>query len=75
MGQPRDSEERATYMILDAARRVLTIHRVPYDIEAVRMKTRRAGLAPRLIAARIISVLRRGMRRLRLVKRSRSAAH
>jgi predicted phosphodiesterase len=46
VGQPRTEDRRASFMILDTAGAVLTVHRVSYDIEAALAKTRRAGLRP-----------------------------
>jgi predicted phosphodiesterase len=48
VGQPRTADPRATYLVLDTDHRVVTVHRVAYDAEAARAKTRRAGLLPAL---------------------------
>lgn len=48
VGAPRGTDRRATYMMLDLARRTLTIHRVAYDESVPFAATRKAGLAPRL---------------------------
>jgi predicted phosphodiesterase len=47
VGEPRNSEVRATAMILDTDRRTISVRRVPYDRSRTWAKTRRAGLAPR----------------------------
>lgn len=46
VGQPRTSERRATYIVLDTARRTAAVHRVEYDISSTLAKARRAGLLP-----------------------------
>ncbi len=46
VGQPRSSDPRASYMVLDLARRSVTLHRVAYDGAATVTATRKAGLAP-----------------------------
>ena len=46
VGQPRTADRRASFLILDTTRRVVTVHRVSYDAAAVLAKTRRAGLMP-----------------------------
>lgn len=38
VGQPRDGDPRACYVVYDHARRDVTFRRVPYDIEAARKK-------------------------------------
>jgi len=48
VGQPRDGDPAAGYLILDAERLVATWHRVPYDVAAVQLAMRDAGLPPRL---------------------------
>ena len=50
VGQPRDGDPRASYLILDPEAGVLTWHRVAYDIEAVQAAMSTAGLPPRLAA-------------------------
>jgi diadenosine tetraphosphatase ApaH/serine/threonine PP2A family protein phosphatase len=47
-GQPRDGHAAAAYALLDAARRRLTFHRLPYDHSSAARKVRRAGLPERL---------------------------
>jgi predicted phosphodiesterase len=46
VGQPRTGERRATYVVLDTARRVAAVRRVEYDIASALAKARRAGLLP-----------------------------
>jgi predicted phosphodiesterase len=48
VGEPRAFDRRASYMVLDLARRTVTVRRVDYDPSAAFAATRRAGLAPRL---------------------------
>ncbi len=48
VGQPRDGDPRASYLILDLAARRAEWGRVPYDIEAVRARMRAVGLPRRL---------------------------
>jgi diadenosine tetraphosphatase ApaH/serine/threonine PP2A family protein phosphatase len=50
VGQPRDGDPRAGYMILDTASATVTWHRVAYDIEGVQATMRAAGLPERLAA-------------------------
>lgn len=49
VGQPRDSDPRAAYGILDADTRTFEHRRVPYDIDAVQGRMRKAELPERLI--------------------------
>lgn len=49
VGQPRDSDPRAAYGILDADALTFEHRRVPYDIEAVQARMRKADLPERLI--------------------------
>jgi predicted phosphodiesterase len=46
VGQPRSGDPRASYMVLDLARRSVALHRVAYDSAATITATRKAGLAP-----------------------------
>jgi diadenosine tetraphosphatase ApaH/serine/threonine PP2A family protein phosphatase len=48
VGQPRDGDPRASYLLLDLAARHATWGRVAYDIDAVRDLMRRVGLPARL---------------------------
>jgi diadenosine tetraphosphatase ApaH/serine/threonine PP2A family protein phosphatase len=52
VGQPRDGDPRAAYLVLDLDARRATFHRVDYDIEATQREIRDAGL-PELLAARL----------------------
>jgi predicted phosphodiesterase len=47
VGEPRMSDRRASYLVLDTDRRVLSVRRVRYDHATAVAKTRKAGLAPR----------------------------
>ena len=53
VGQPRDGDPRASYLVLDTDARVATWHRVAYDIEAVDRRDARGRAAgpPRGAAA------------------------
>jgi diadenosine tetraphosphatase ApaH/serine/threonine PP2A family protein phosphatase len=46
VGQPRDSDPRAAFGLLDASSRVLTIVRTPYDLGTAQKKILEAGLPP-----------------------------
>ena len=46
VGQPRSSDRRSSYMILDLAQGTLELHRAGYDVAAPLAATRQAGLAP-----------------------------
>ena len=48
VGQPRDGDPRAAYLLLDTEARTVTWHRVEYDVEPVRRAIRTAGLPARL---------------------------
>jgi predicted phosphodiesterase len=48
VGQPRDGDERASYLVFDPEAGSITWHRVAYDIEAVAGPMRAAGLPDRL---------------------------
>jgi len=56
VGQPRDGDPRAAYVIYDDQKRTVSLHRVTYDIRATQAKIRSAGLpekdAVRLSAGR-----------------------
>ena len=52
VGQPRDGDPRAAYLLLDLDARTATFHRVEYDIAATQAEIREAGL-PELLAARL----------------------
>ena len=49
VGQPRDSDPRAAYLILDTDNMTIEHHRVEYAIEVTQEKMRKAGLPRRLI--------------------------
>ena len=44
IGQPRDRDPRASYMIYDSRRRVVRWYRIPYPIAEAQQRIRRAGL-------------------------------
>ena len=48
VGQPRDGDARAAYAIADTDRRLVTLYRVTYPIEAAQKKILAAGLPPML---------------------------
>jgi diadenosine tetraphosphatase ApaH/serine/threonine PP2A family protein phosphatase len=48
VGQPRDGDPRAAYVIYDTENRVLEFRRVPYDIQKAQASVRDAGLPERL---------------------------
>ena len=50
VGQPRDGDPRAAYLVLDQDAGRVTWHRVEYDIERVQTAMRAAGLPDRLAA-------------------------
>jgi diadenosine tetraphosphatase ApaH/serine/threonine PP2A family protein phosphatase len=52
VGQPRDGDPRAGFMVVDTARRTLGIHRVPYPVEAAQERIRAEGL-PEALAQRL----------------------
>lgn len=54
VGQPRDGDPAAGYVIHDSERRELWFHRVPYDCQRTARKVREAGLPERL-ALRLLS--------------------
>lgn len=56
VGQPRDQDPRAAYLVYSPGERLVTYHRVPYDIPKAQEKIRRAGL-PYLLAERLASGL------------------
>jgi diadenosine tetraphosphatase ApaH/serine/threonine PP2A family protein phosphatase len=51
-GQPRDGDPRAAFAVFDTGERLVTYHRVPYDIAGAQKKIRAAGL-PELLARRL----------------------
>jgi len=50
VGQPRDGDPRASYMVLDPGAGSMTWHRVAYDVEPVQAAMRAAGLPDFLIS-------------------------
>jgi predicted phosphodiesterase len=52
VGQPRDGDPRAAYLVLDLGEKRATFHRVDYDIERTQGEMRAAGL-PEALAARL----------------------
>jgi predicted phosphodiesterase len=48
VGQPRDGDPRASFLVYDDAARTAVVHRVAYDIERTQTKIRAAGLPPAL---------------------------
>jgi predicted phosphodiesterase len=48
VGEPRSRDCRASYMVLDLARRAVTLRHVEYDASVPFAATRKAGLAPNL---------------------------
>jgi predicted phosphodiesterase len=44
IGQPRDRDPRASYMIYDSRKRVVTWYRIPYPIADAQARIRKAGL-------------------------------
>ena len=61
-------DRRASYMIVDLMRRVVTMHHVDYDASAAFAATRKAGLAPRFgfIPAPLRSAIVKGFARAAL---------
>jgi predicted phosphodiesterase len=54
VGQPRDGDPRAGYVLYDAAASTVTWHRVEYDVTATQRKIADAGLPPYL-GARLVT--------------------
>jgi predicted phosphodiesterase len=52
VGQPRDGDPRAAWLLLDLERRFAAFHRVAYSIEQTQAEMRERGL-PRVLAARL----------------------
>lgn len=52
VGQPRDGDPRAAFLIYDSAAEEFELVRIPYDIAATQAKMRRAGL-PRFLIERL----------------------
>ena len=52
VGQPRDGDPRAAWLLLDFEERLAEFHRVPYSIERTQAEMRERGL-PQVLAARL----------------------
>ena len=52
VGQPRDGDPRAAYIVYDPEERTVRYQRVPYDLATAQNKIRRAGL-PQVLADRL----------------------
>jgi diadenosine tetraphosphatase ApaH/serine/threonine PP2A family protein phosphatase len=52
VGQPRDGDPRAAYLVLDLDARTAGFRRVPYDVERTQSEIRAAEL-PEVLAARL----------------------
>ena len=50
VGQPRDGDPRASYVIYDTATRTIRFRRIEYDVAAAQARIRSAGLPERLAA-------------------------
>jgi diadenosine tetraphosphatase ApaH/serine/threonine PP2A family protein phosphatase len=46
VGQPRDGDPRAAYLLYDSGAALVAYCRVPYDVAAAQQKIRQAGLPP-----------------------------
>jgi diadenosine tetraphosphatase ApaH/serine/threonine PP2A family protein phosphatase len=46
VGQPRDGDPRAAYVLYDSGERMVSYCRAPYDVAAAQEKIRQAGLPP-----------------------------
>ena len=47
VGQPRDHDPRAAFIIYDDEKELWTFHRIDYDIESVQRRIRSSGLPHR----------------------------
>jgi diadenosine tetraphosphatase ApaH/serine/threonine PP2A family protein phosphatase len=52
VGQPRDGDPRASFMIYDTEKQDITFYRIPYPFEKTQEKIIKAGL-PRYLATRL----------------------
>jgi diadenosine tetraphosphatase ApaH/serine/threonine PP2A family protein phosphatase len=52
VGQPRDGDPRAAFLVLDLAAGTASLHRVPYDVAGAQAAIRRRRL-PEVLAARL----------------------
>ena len=48
VGQPRDGDWRAAYVIYDSSANTIELRRLPYDLAKAQAKIMSAGLPPRL---------------------------
>ena len=48
VGQPRDRDPQASFVVYDTTQKLITYHRVAYDIQAAAGKIIAAGLSERL---------------------------
>lgn len=64
VGEPRFKDRRASYIVLDLERRILTVRYVRYDSSASAAAKRKAGLAPRFsfVPKTLRSAIARGLR-------------
>jgi predicted phosphodiesterase len=62
VGQPRTSDRRASYLVLDPDAATISVRRVRYDASPALAKTRKAGLAPRF--SRLPEPVRKPLRRI-----------
>ena len=53
VGQPRDGDPRAAFVMYDSDVHAVTYHRIPYDVETAQKKIRDAGLPP-ILADRLM---------------------
>jgi len=58
VGEPRARDRRASYMVLDLKRRVVTLRRIDYDADMPFLAAREAGLVPRFGFSRLKQTLR-----------------
>lgn len=54
IGQPRDGNPHSSFIIYDSKKKIITIHRIPYDISKAQSKIIEAGL-PHMLANRLSS--------------------
>jgi diadenosine tetraphosphatase ApaH/serine/threonine PP2A family protein phosphatase len=52
VGQPRDGDPRAAFLVVDTDARFAEFHRIPYDVERTQAEIREAGL-PGILAQRL----------------------
>jgi predicted phosphodiesterase len=62
VGQPRTSDRRASYLVLDPDAATISVRRVRYNASPALAKTRKAGLAPRF--SRLPEPVRKPLRRI-----------